>query len=124
MQYYLLLAYYLECAKKDESSLNYLLKKIVIKSNNENKENNKENNIEKKINELIIRLYQLAYKNSDKKHRDYPYYLYYNFIINIDSEELKSFNELFDVFDENDKLGVIYRKVIIEKQQKELKSFN
>ena len=128
MQYYLLLAYYLEEAKKDESSLNYLLKKIEIKNIIENKENNDNNNgddgnTEKKINinELIMRLYQLAYKNGDKNHRDYPYYLYYNFIVNIDSEELQSFNELLNVLDENDKLAEIYRKVIIEKKQKELK---
>ena len=131
MQYYLFLAYYLEEVKKDEESLNYFLENISVTNFNDNKENDNESTEEAKeknenpekinINKIILRLYKLAYKCSDKKHRDYPYYSFYNLIEDIDSEELKTFNGLFDLFEENDELGEIYRKVIIEKQQLQLK---
>ena len=134
MQYYLFLANYLEEAKNDKSSLNNILENIdtknlnfILNENKENKEkkenqNNKDDkNPEYIINALIIKLYQLAYKNSDEKHRDFPYYLYYNFIDSIDYDNIQSFNELFDFLDENDILVEIYKKVIIEKQQKKIK---
>ena len=35
----------------------------------------------------------------------------------IDSDELKSFNDLFDLFEEEDELGDIYRTAIIQKEQ-------
>ena len=121
MQYYLFLAYYLEQAKKDESSLKYFLDNISIK----NIEKNDNNNIDKKekvnINELILRLYKLAYNCSDKKHRDYPYYSYYNFINEINSEELKSLTNIYNILGEDGELIEIYGKVIMEKQQIELK---
>ena len=127
MQYYLFLAFYLEGIKKDESSLNYFIqnfdmKKLKdLKEKKDEKDNNENGtkNIEEKlnINELIIRFYKLAYKSSEKKHRDYPYYSYYHFIMGIDSDELKSFNDLFDLFEEEDELGDIYRTVIIQKEQ-------
>ena len=52
---------------------------------------------------------------------DYPYYSFYNLITEIDSEELKTFNDIFDLFEEDDELGEIYRNVIIQKQQIQLK---
>ena len=85
------------------------------KDNNENETKNSEEKLN--INELIIRFYKLAYKCSEKKHRDYPYYSYYHFIMGIDSDELKSFNDLFDLFEEEDELGDIYRTAIIQKEQ-------
>ena len=135
MQFYLFLAYYLQDAKKEESSLKYFLENISIKNfnidNNNNIKNNEsdeENEQSKKeepdkinINKIILKLYKLAYKYSGKKHRDFPYYSFYNFINNIESDELKTFNDIFDLFEEEDELGEIYRKVIIEKQQIELK---
>ena len=121
MQYYLFLAYYLEESKKDESTLNYILKNISIEKEGVNIENNNENADKNNINELIIKLYKLAYSYSDKKHRDYPYYSFYNFINEINSEELKSFNDIFNLLEEEDELSQIYQKVIFEKQQVELK---
>ena len=126
MQYYLFLAFYLEGIKNDESSLNYfiqnfdmkMLKNLKEKDEKDNNENETKNSEEKlNINELIIRFYKLAYKCSEKKHRDYPYYSYYHFIMGIDSDELKSFNDLFDLFEEEDELGDIYRTAIIQKEQ-------
>ena len=139
MQYYLFLAYYLQEAKKEESSLKFFLDNISIKNFNYNKskkniniyknnESDEENEEPKKeepdkinINQLILKLHKLAYKCSGKKHRDFPYYSFYNYIYNIESNELKTFSDIFDLFDEEDELGEIYRKVIIEKQQIELK---
>ena len=124
MQYYLFLADYLENAKKEESSLKYLLEKISIqnlntKESNDNKKENNENSGKKIINELILRLYKLAYKYSDKKHRDFPYYSFYHFLIDIDSEELKTLNSEFK--EEEDELNEIYTRLIIEKQQIQFK---
>ena len=127
MQYYLFLAFYLERIKNDESSLNYFIQNFDMKKlkdlkekkdekdNNENETKSSEEKLN--INELIIRFYKLAYKSSEKKHRDYPYYFYYHFIMGIDSDELKSFNDLFDLYDEEDELGDIYRTAIIQKEQ-------
>ena len=131
MQYYLFLAYYLEKVKKDEKSLKYFLQNLSITISNDNKDNHNDSTEEVKendektekinINKLILRLYKLAYKCSDKKHRDFPYYSFYNLIDKIDSEELKSFSDIFNLFEEDDELGEIYRNVIIEKQQMQLK---
>ena len=120
MQYYLFLAFYLQEAKKKESSLNYFLKNISMKNIQKEKvenEKNKDISEQLNINKLILRLYKLAHKFSDIEHRDYPYYSFYDFIINLDEEELKANSDVFDLFEENDRLGEIYRKVIIEKQQ-------
>ena len=126
MQYYLFLAYYLQQAKKEESSLNYFKENIKIKNfKNNDKDKDDKNNIDKNeklnINELILRLYKLAYNYSDKNHRDYPYYSYFNFINEMDSEELKSLNNVYDILEEDGELIEIYSKVIMEKQQIELK---
>ena len=128
MQYYLFLIYYLQEAKKEEESLKYFIKNISIKDlkikkeieeKNNNNENNNKNSEDLNINKLILRLYKLAYKCSDKKHRDYPYFSFYDFIINIDSDELKTFNDI--ISEEEDDLLEIYQKVIIERQQVQLK---
>ena len=116
MQYYLYLAFYLEGKKKDESSLNFFLKNISIKNLYEKKDNN---NSEQKlnINEIILKLYKLAYSSCEKKHRDYPYFSYYNFIMGIDLDDLKEFNKIFDSVEDEDELRDIYRNVIIQKEQ-------
>ena len=126
MQYYLFLAYYLQQAKKEESSLNYFIDKISIKDftkNNkfDNNNNNNDKNEKLNINELILRLYKLAYHSCDKKHRDFPYFSYYYFINEMDSEELKSLNNIYNILEEDSELIEIYGKVIMEKQQIELK---
>ena len=122
MQYYLFLADYLEKARKEESSLKYLLENISIQNLNKKEgidKNNENENSGKLINELILRLYKLAYKYSDKKHRDFPYYSFYKFLIDIDSEELKTLNNEFN--EEEEELNEIYTRLIIEKQQIQFK---
>ena len=146
MQFYLFLAFYLDNAKKDETSLNFFFNNLnqnnyISKSSLDDIKNNKDNNDnnelyeivekdeadkseeKKKINEIIIKLYILAYNNSDKKHRDFPYFSYYKTLKQIDSEDLKSLNSLFDSYEGEYELSFIYRTVIIEKQQAEMKKF-
>ena len=119
MQYYLFLADYLEKAKKEEASLKYLLENISIQSLNkrENNDINNENNeksVKVNINELILRLYKLAYKNSGKSHRDFPYFSFYKFLNDIDLEELKAFNDLLK---EEEELKEIYSNLVDEKDK-------
>ena len=141
MQFYLFLAFYLEKAKNDKISLNYFFNNIsfnnyITKSkqneinidndNNElyeviEKDENEEKEQKRKINEIIIRLYILAFNNSDKKQRDFPFFSFYNSLKQISSEDLKAYNYLFDSYDGDYKLGFIYRTIIIEKQQIEMK---
>ena len=147
MQFYLFLAFYLDNAKKDETSLNFFfnnlnlnnsISKPIIYDIKNNKDNDNDNNElyeivekdenekseeKKKINEIIIKLYILAYNHSDKKHRDFPYFSYYQTLKKIDSEDLKSLNSLFDSYEGDYELSFIYRTVIIEKQQAEMKKF-
>ena len=143
MQFYLFLAFYLEKAKNDKKSLNYFFNNLsldnhIIKSNfndikNEDDNNDlyeiieKEENDEKeqklKMNKIIIKLYILAYNNSDKKHRDFPYFSFYNLLNKISLEDLKSFYSLFDSYKEDFELGFIYSTIIIEKQQEEIKNY-
>ena len=118
MQYLIFLAFYLEEIKKDSIALNELFQqKIFTKDNIEIKN----------VNELIIKLYIIAHKFSGKKHRDYPYFSYYSFLAEFDSEELKTYNFLFNTEfyseneDEEDELYEIYKNVIIEKEKNKLK---
>ena len=143
MQYYLFLAYYLEKAKNDENSLNFFYENIGNKNlklktkeniNNENNnedtnelyeilenENDEKEEKKQKLNKIIIKLYIKAFNYSDKKHRDFPYFSFYYFLKLIDLEELKNYNNLFDSCEEHFQLGLIYKKIIIEKQQVEMK---
>ena len=139
MQFCLFLAFHLENEINDETSLNYFTDNLsFLKNNNlnnKNEINNKDNedlyeeveNTEeknynkKKINELIIKFYIIAYNYSDKKHRDFPYFSFYNFLKQINSEDLKNYNDLFDSIDIEDQLKWIYSSIIIEKQKEELK---
>ena len=143
MQFYLFLAFYLEKAKNDRNSLKFFFNNLsldnhIIKSNfndikNEDDNNDlyeiieKEENDEKeqklKIDKIIIKLYILAYNNSDKKHRDFPYFSFYNLLNKISLEDLKSFYSLFDSYKEDFELGFIYSTIIIEKQQEEIKNY-
>ena len=118
----------------------------IIKNNNNNiinKENNNNNNnsdndnlyeiVEKekdekeeeeyksRLNEIIIRLYNLAYSYGDKKHRDFPYYSFYHLLKKIELVDLKNYNSLFDIYEGDSELSLIYRTIIIEKQQEEIR---
>jgi len=135
MQFYLFLAFHLENARNDEISLNFFSDNLSYINTNKNEINNKEhedlyeelenpeekNEQKKKMNELIIKFYIIAYNYSDKKHRDFPYFSFYNFLKQINSEELKNYNALFDSIDIEDQLKCLYHTIIIEKQKEELK---
>ena len=110
--------------------MKYFLETLSVTNFNENKnehndsidaiKENEENSGKLNINKIILKLYKHAYECSDKKHSYYPNHSFYNLINEIDSEELKTFNDIFDLFKEDDELGEIYRNVIIEKQQMQL----
>ena len=139
MQFYLFLAFHLENARNDEISLNFFSDNLSYINNNNNNNKNEINNKEneelyeevekpeekneqrKKMNELIIKFYIIAYNYSDKKHRDFPYISFYNFLKQINSEDLKNYNNLFDSIDIEDQLKYMYHTIIIEKQKEELK---
>ena len=90
-----------------------------IMDNEEDKERKDQMRINE-INEIIIKLYIKAYNFSDKKHRDFPYYSFYNFLVQISLSELKSYNNLFaNNVDLN--LNFFYGNTIFEKQKEEMK---
>ena len=125
MQFYLFLAFYLEKAKNDENSLNFFFNNFSIDNFNEIKDKEETDKKEQimKVNKIIIKLYILAYNNSDKKHRDFPFYTFYNLLKKISLKDLKTFNNLFNSHKEDSELGLIYSTLIIEKQQEEIKKY-
>ena len=145
MQFYLFLAFYLEKEKNDKISLKFFCDNFFPKDDNNeinNKVNENNNNIIepneniyeiiekegdksveenkgiKDINEIIIKLYIQAYNYSDKKHRDFPYFSFYNFLKQISSQDLKNYNDLFNI---DDNLISFYSTIIFEKQKEEVK---
>ena len=95
MQYYLFINYYLEEIKKDE-----ILKNRVVE------EINQIYNIKINLDKLIVKIYKLAFQHSGKKHRDFPYFNFYEYLmgLNLDNLEIleknidKSQFELYDIF--------------------------
>ena len=141
MHFYLFLAFYLEKVKNEETVINFFSNNVQSnnhttksKPNEIKKDNDKVNNDiyevlekeekedehKKKINEIIIKLYIMAFNNSDKKHRDFPYFSFYSSLKSISSEDLKSFNYLFEPYEGDNELNYIYKTRIIEKQQEEV----
>ena len=76
-QYYLFLAYYLEEITSD----NFFLDKF-------NKDISKYLGTQININKLIFKLYKEAYINSGEKHRDFPYFTFYSYLLNLEDEIL------------------------------------
>ena len=106
-QYYLFIALILEDIYADKKKSEELIEKI---------NNNK--NIKKNIKTLLLKVYRLAYKYSGLKHRDFPYFSYYNFLLNMDLEQLKKLQEEFnDLTDKEVELFEIYGNVIVEKMK-------
>ena len=67
------------------------------------------------IKKLILKIYRVAYKFSGKKHRDFPYFLYYNFLLKIDLEELKLLKNIFEnMSNKEHELYEIYTKVVFD----------
>ena len=105
-QYYLFICLILENIFEDKKKSDDLIEIIKNKKNI--------NKIDIKI--LILKIYITAYKFSGEKHRDFPYFSFYNFLNNIDLEELKLLNEEFNESDKETELYEIYSKNIEEKE--------
>ena len=100
-QYYLFLAYYLEEISSDKLFLNKFNKDMLNLAG-----------IEININSFILKMYTHAYINSGEKHRDFPYFTFYTFLMNLDMETLEKvgnnlkeennqqkMNELYEIYD-------------------------
>ena len=107
MQYYLFIAKILEEIIKRKEILDNLIETI--------------NKIKKEkinINSLLLKLYRLAFKYSGIKHRDFPYFSYYNFLSKLNLEQLKSLNEDFkDLTKSEIEMFEIYGNVNLEKEK-------
>ena len=102
-QYYLFIALILENIFEDKKKSKEFIDKIK----------NKKKISKMDIQILIFKLYRIAYKFSGKKHRDFPYFSYYNYLCNIDLEDLKSLKDEFqDIENKEQELFEIYEKVI------------
>ena len=103
-QFYLFLIYYLEEISKDDKT-----KKQVIE------EIKKVNNAKLNFDKLILKLYKLAFEFSDKKHRDFPYFNFYEFLNGLSLENLKKLENNIDKYQLE--LYDIYNKVCQEKKK-------
>ena len=97
-QYYLFLAFYLEQISFSEDLLDIFGKEIMESVG-----------IRINIYKLILKLYKEAYKQSGKKHRDFPYYNFYSFLKGLNDKNLSkienklteedyNFSELLDIY--------------------------
>ena len=120
MQYYLFIAKILEENLKRKEVLDNLMDII-----------NKNRTEKITINSLLLKLYRLAFKYSGIKHRDFPYFSYYNFLLKLNLEQLKMLNKDFKDFTKSEiDIFEIYGNVNLEKEkelqkkQKKLKEKN
>ena len=104
-QYYLFIISILENILENKDRVNELEEKI--------KKKKKINNIN--IKKLILKIYRIAYKFSGKKHRDFPYFTYHNFLLKINLEELKLLKDEFETMSNKEQeLYEIYSKVVFD----------
>ena len=103
-QYYLFINYHLE-----EISKNNILKNKLI---NEIKNIY---NIRINLDKLILKIYKLAFDHSGKKHRDFPYFNFYEFLKGLKLEDLNLLENNIDKF--QFELYDIYNKVCMEKKK-------
>ena len=102
-QYFLFIAFILQNIFKDKIKSDEFIEKIKLM---------------KKIKEidmkyLISKLYIISYKFSGIKRRDFPFFSFYNFLLNIDLDELILLRENF--INETD-LNEIYENIVNEKK--------
>ena len=104
----------------------YLFIATIIEETMKNKEKSEElfNNIKKQknnkidINSFLLKLYRLAFKYSGRKHRDFPYFSYYNFLSKLNLEQLKLLQEEFNDLTKTEiELFEIYGNVNLEKEK-------
>ena len=107
MQYYLFIAKILEIILKRKEILDNLMNEV-----------NKNKKEKITINSLLLKLYRLAFKYSGIKHRDFPYFSYYNFLSRLNLEQLKMLNKDFNDFEKSEiEIFEIYGKVNLEKEK-------
>ena len=102
-QYYLFINLILENILKDKTKSDEFIEKIKIKKRIE----------EIDMKYLISKIYIIAYNISGIKHRDFPYFSFYSFLLNIDLDELMTLKENF--IKEID-LSEIFENIINEKE--------
>ena len=107
MQYYLFIATIIEDIIKNKNKSKELIDII-------NKQKDKKIN----INSLLLKIYRLSFKFSGKKHRDFPYFSYYNFLSKLNLEQLKILKEDFsDLTNSEIEIFEIYGFVNLEKEK-------
>ena len=102
-QYYLFINLILENILKDKAKSDEFIEKIKIKKRIK----------EIDIKYLISKIYSIAYNFSGIKHRDFPYFSFYSFLLNIDLDELITLKGNF--IKEID-LSEIFENIINEKE--------
>ena len=107
MQYYLFIAKILEETSKRKEIIDNLMDTI-----------NKNRKEKITLNSLLLKLYRLAFKYSGIKHRDFPYFSYYNFLSKLNLEQLKMLNKDFNDFAKSEiEIFEIYGNVNLEKEK-------
>ena len=104
LQYYLFINYHLEEISKD----------IIMKSNLINEIKNIYN-IKISLDKLILKIYKLAFDHSGKKHCDFPYFNFYQFLMGLSLESLDLLEKNIDKFQLE--LYDIYNNVCKEKKK-------
>ena len=117
--YYLFIIYHLEEISKVDTMKNKIIEEIK-----------KTFNVTINLDKLIIKLYKLAFDRSGKKHRDFPYFNFYEYLEGLSFDNLKLLEdnidkfqlELYDIYNN----VIKEKKKIIEKQKQKLglKDFN
>ena len=104
LQYYLFINYHLEEISKDEIMKNKLIDEIKNIYN-----------IKINLDKLILKLYKLAFDHSGKKHCDFPYFNFYQFLMGLNLENLDLLEKNIDKFQLE--LYDIYNNVCKEKKK-------
>ena len=107
MQYYLFITTIIEDIIKNKEKLDDLIN--IIK---------KQKNKKISINSLLLKLYRLAFKFSGTKHRDFPYFSYYEFLSKLNFNQFKLLKEDFDDLTQSEvDIFEIYGNVNLEKEK-------
>ena len=113
-QYYLFIAFILEDILEDKEKSEKLIEII-----------NNTFNTKINIKSLLLKIYRLSYKYSGSKHRDFPYFSYYNFLSSLNLEQLNSLKEEFkDITFDEIGLYEIIGNTILEKEKEKQREEN
>ena len=103
-QYYLFIVYLLEDISQDDTMKKKIIEEIA-----------KMYNIRINFDKLVLKLYKLAFDHSGKKHRDFPYFNFHEFLMGFSLENLKKIEDNIDKFQLE--LYDIYNFTIKEKKK-------